>query len=79
MDKFPELSDEENGVIQIARGRGFARYWPAFPSATAQAQNTFKSALAWLQSAPPEGCPSCVSGVAHDHGAESSAASIKKD
>lgn len=64
---FPELTDEENGIIQIARERGFAAFWPAFPSAKDQARNTFAGALAWLCAAPRDGCDSCASGEAHAH------------
>lgn len=63
---FPELTDEENGIIQVARERGFASYWPALPSAAAQAKNTLDGARAWLRASPDE-CWPCANGEAHEH------------
>lgn len=63
---FPELDESENHIILIARAKGFARFWPAFPSATAQAKSTFAAAQAWLQAASDD-CGLCATGEAHEH------------
>ena len=45
---FPELSEAENATITRARSLGFAEYFPAIPSATAQALNTLRAANFFL-------------------------------
>lgn len=47
---FPELTPEENNVIFRARIKGFASFYPAFPSAEAQARATLAGARKWLES-----------------------------
>lgn len=46
---YPELSDEENNEIRVARRAGFASMFPAFPSADAQSQNTLKAARTFMK------------------------------
>ncbi len=46
---FPELSSQENSIITDARLRGYAAFYPSFPSAKAQAENTLAGARAFLE------------------------------
>jgi hypothetical protein len=48
MTRFPELTEAENAVIDEARVRGWAVYYPAFPSGAAQASRTLEGARAFL-------------------------------
>lgn len=45
---FPELDFTKNQTIKLARRRGFMLYFPSFPSAAAQARNTFDAATKFL-------------------------------
>lgn len=47
--RYPELSDAENEEIRKARRAGFARFFPAFPSAESQSRNTLAAARQFLQ------------------------------
>lgn len=42
--EFPELTDSENEEIWAARNAGFAKFYPAFPDAEAQARKTLNGA-----------------------------------
>ncbi len=41
---FPELTEEENDEILIARLGGFGDCFPAYPDASSQARNTLRAA-----------------------------------
>src|ERR1043165_2466586 len=45
---FPELSDDENALVQRPRAAGVCLFFPAVPNATAQARNTFNAAREYI-------------------------------
>lgn len=45
---FPELTARENQIIHIARDHGFAGFFPCYPTAKAQAENTLRAAQTYL-------------------------------
>jgi hypothetical protein len=46
---FPELTPEENNTVFRARLKGYASFFPAYPSAEAQARSTLAGAVKWLK------------------------------
>lgn len=47
---FPELTIEQNRVIWEAREKGWDVFWPSYPNAMSQAENTHKGAVEFLKS-----------------------------
>lgn len=47
--EFPKLSNADNEVIWRARELGFASFWPSYPTAQAQADNTLAGAKRFLK------------------------------
>lgn len=46
---FPELTFDENEAIHEARANGFSSFFPAYPDATTQVQNTLRAAKKWMK------------------------------
>lgn len=49
------MDKDENRIIALARKKGFAGYFPAFPSAKAQAERTLAAAIKFLADLPQDG------------------------
>lgn len=49
MTKFPELTDDQNQIIENARQLGFSGYFPAYPTAQHQAVWTLSAAKEFLR------------------------------
>ncbi len=47
---YPSLTDAENDVIRTARRKGFADFYPAYPTAESQDLQTLASARAFMGS-----------------------------
>jgi len=51
---YPELTEDENNEIRKARRQGFAVFYPCFPDAQTQSQNTLKGAREFITSQETE-------------------------